>query len=151
MSLNIQEAMDPADIEWCNMGMGFTERMVRDKLGLAMDVWLLALWSVPVAAITTACEPATVAEYIPFLEPVVLNPSGTYTSNPHTAVIPSLIDCACVCSQGRDGWHAALDHPHTVLEQTAGGATLDFSVPGYPDKVRDRSLHDGQVFLLPRL
>eukprot|EP01043_Picozoa_sp_COSAG02_P024389 COSAG02_NODE_1330_length_13218_cov_8.247504_12_plen_757_part_00 len=73
--LTVKEAMDPHDIQWQNAGMGFRERLIRSKLGTAMDVWLLALWSVPVVAITGLCSPTSISRMLPFLEDFVNTPS----------------------------------------------------------------------------
>lgn len=73
--LIVNEAMDPRDIEWKNMGMDYRERLLRQKLGTAMDVWLLALFSVPIAAISAACTPESVSKAFPFVESFVYTPS----------------------------------------------------------------------------
>eukprot|EP01043_Picozoa_sp_COSAG02_P049357 COSAG02_NODE_4948_length_4798_cov_1.602894_2_plen_757_part_00 len=91
--LTVMEAMDPQDIQWQNAGMGFRERLLRSKLGTAMDVWLLALWSVPVVAITGFCSPASISRLLPFLEDFVNTPSVKAFME---GTLPSIILTKCL-------------------------------------------------------
>jgi hypothetical protein len=74
--LNVQEAPDPNDFEVRNIGMGWNERAVRRTVGTVMDVTLLALWSLPVVAITSLTTPASLQELAPVVfEHIVSNPA----------------------------------------------------------------------------
>jgi hypothetical protein len=65
--LRVKEAMEPEDLLWRNAGIGQEERQTRRNLGYVADFWVLALWSIPVAAIQGLCSVESVSEHLPFL------------------------------------------------------------------------------------
>ncbi len=91
--LTVKEAMDPQDIQWQNAGMEFHVRLIRSKLGTAMDVWLLALWSAPVVAIIGLCSPTSISRLLPFLEDFVNTPSVKAFME---GTLPSIILTQCL-------------------------------------------------------
>eukprot|EP01043_Picozoa_sp_COSAG02_P042882 COSAG02_NODE_3684_length_6385_cov_4.179287_4_plen_355_part_00 len=87
--LNVQEAPDPNDFEVRNIGMGWNERAVRRTVGTVMDVTLLALWSLPVVAITSLTTPASLQELAPVLFDRIV--SNSYVRGFMEGTLPSII------------------------------------------------------------
>eukprot|EP01052_Picozoa_sp_SAG31_P014634 SAG31_NODE_917_length_11033_cov_3.285897_4_plen_846_part_00 len=69
--LTVNEAPDPGDILWRNMGAGNLERQLRSKIGTMLDFWLIAFWSVPVVFITSLVSIEALSKRMPWLKPVI--------------------------------------------------------------------------------